>query len=28
VNLPDLGGEKKLKDYDYGVHYLIQYDGE
>lgn len=28
VNLPDLGGEKKLKDYDYCVHYLIKYDGE
>tara|TARA_B100001778_G_C18450625_1_gene566546 strand:- start:89 stop:616 length:528 start_codon:yes stop_codon:yes gene_type:complete len=28
VNLPDLGGEKKLKDYDYSVHYLIEYDGE
>ena len=27
VNLPDLGGEKKLKDYDYSVHYLIEYDG-
>jgi len=28
VNLPDLGGEKKLQNYDYSVHFLIEYDGE
>ena len=28
VNLPDLGGENKLKDCNYGVHYLVEYEGE
>ena len=28
VNLPDLGGENKLKDCNYSVHYLIEYEGE
>jgi len=28
VNLPDIGGEQKLKDNNYKVHYLMEFEGD
>lgn len=28
VNLPDIGGEKKLKDKGYNIYYLTEFEGE